>query len=338
MCWPARTIHAMIYSTDFSYDLSEPVNSLDTTVTIENVWIPREDAVTEIEPPSDPEEVAAAVGLNKLMVSGTAEDSSHYEINISFTPEAGDNLTIKSIGVWLPYGFGYVGGSSNLEHDVFAPYYAVPDIFDHAGGRGVVWDFPLQPPINDFPNYASSGGVQTTRITFSYTANETDTRPAAIAWMMTDDYLVIQDILPVTWDINTSVYKITSSAGGTEVEAYISRNELRSMNDAIAGDYIATGNSLMQNLDGDQYGIRDHLLSESSATVSTIPSSAVVTQAYLYWAAWFDEHKVLDEDCEDFSDNGTTGYTTSPSRVRHGVSAGSYRGHSTAPEGDAAGT
>jgi hypothetical protein len=321
------------YGTSWSYDLSQPVNRLETTVTIENVWIPRQDADTEIEPPSDPAEVAAVMGLNKLMVSGTAEDTSHYEINISFTPEAGDNLTIKSIGVWLPYGFGYVPHSSNLEDNVYAPYYAVPDVFEHDGGYGVVWDFPFQPSIDVFPNYAFSGGVQTTRIAFSYTANETGTRPAAIAWMVTDDYLSIQDILPVTWDIDTSVYKITSSAGGAEVEAYISRNELRSMEDAIAGDYIATGNSLMRNLDGDSYGIRDNLLPESSATVSSINATAVVTGAYLYWAAWFDEHKVLDEHCSNFSDNAWV-RTTTPSPGSAWSANGNYNGHSTVPEGD----
>jgi hypothetical protein len=320
------------YAADWSYELGSPVNDLDTAVTVRNVWIPRKDAVTEIDPPADPGEIAAAMALNKLMVSGTADDSYGYEINISFTPAPGDDLTIKSIGVWLPYSFSFVTGSSNLEDDVFEPYYDVPTVFNHNGGQGVVWDFALQPSIADFPNYAFSGGVQTTRITFSYSANGTGAKPSAIAWMETEDYILIDDILPVTWDVDTSVYGITSAAGDTEIEAYISRNELRSMNDAIAGDYVATGDSLMRNLDGDQQGIRDNLLAESDGTISTIPASAVVTQAYLYWAAWYDETRVLEEDGEDFTDNGWTagsGWTASLSTRR-------YQGHSTAAEGNPA--
>ncbi len=310
------------YSANWSYNLGEPVNGLPTTVTIQNVWLPKGGPDDNISAP-DQEEAAAAMAINKLMVFGAVEDMSHYGISISFTQDAGDNLTVKSIGVWLPYGFGYAEGSSDLEHDVFAPYYAVPDVFEHAGGWGVVWNFPLQPPLTAFPNYTCSGGVQSARFVFSFTANETGSKPAAIAWMETDRYSVIQDILPVTWDTNNSVYKITSSAGGTEVEAYISRYDLRSMNDAIAGDYVATGNSLMQ-CNHSSNGIRDTLLSESSATVSSINATAVVTQAYLYWAAWFDEHKVLDEDCSDF-DNWTPGAAWTRS-------SGQYRGHSSAAE------
>jgi Tfp pilus assembly protein PilX len=286
-----------IYGTDWSYTLRAPVNRLATTVTVNNVWIPREDAVTPIPPPSDPDMVATAIAAGKLMVSGTADEPSTYEINISFTPDAGDNLTIKSIGVWLPFGFSYDTGTSNLEElEAFDPFHAVPTVFDHAGGKGVVWDFPLRPGITGFPTYAFSGGVQTARLTFDYTANETGAKPEAIAWMVTDEYLTIENILPVTWDIDTSIYRISSIAGDTEIEAYISRNELRGTDDAIAGDYRATGDSLMRNLDGDQYGIRDYLLDESSATISTIPSDAVVTEAYLYWAAWFDESRVLSGD------------------------------------------
>ncbi len=326
-----QNYHKYNYTVNWSYDLDNPVNDLTTTVTVKNVWIPRKDAETEIEPPSDPEGVAAAMSLNKLMISGAADNSSGYEITISFTPEESDNLTIKSIGIWLPYSFSYDPGSSDLEDDPFAPYYDIPTVFEHAGGWGVVWDFAMQPPITDFPNYTSGGGVQSTRIGFDYTANVSGTKPSAISWVETDDYLIIDDILPVTWDIDASIYQIESTAGGTEIEAYVARCELRSIDEAIAGDYVATGNSLML-CDHSSYGTRDTLLSESSATVSTIPSNAVVTQAYLYWAAWYDDNRVLDEDCEDFTDNdwdNGSGWYASYHYRR-------YQGHSATAEGDPA--
>jgi hypothetical protein len=325
-----QNYHRYDYVTEWSYDLAAPVNDLTTTITLKNVWIPKKDADTEIEPPSDPAEIAAAVALNKLMISGTADDSSGYEINISFTPDAGDNLTIKSMGIWLPYGFGYVPGSSDLEDDehIFDPYYDVPTVFDHCGGWGVVWDFPLQPPITAFPNFTYGGGIQTTRIGFSYTANVTGAKPAAISWVETDDYLVIGDILPVTWDIDTSIFQINSLAGGTDIEAYIARCELRNIDDAISGDYVATGNSLML-CDHSSHGTRDTLLSESDGTISSINATAVVTKAYLYWAAWFDENRVLEESCRNFWyndwDDGDAWYAY-----------GKFRGHSYADEGDPA--
>jgi hypothetical protein len=327
--------HRYAYGENWSYDLGSPVNDLTTTVTIHNVWIPKQDSDTGIEPPSDPEEVAACMALNKLMVSGTSDNSSGYEISISFTPETGDNLTIKSMGIWLPFGFGYVAGSSNLEDDMFSPSYDVPVVFDHAGGRGVVWDFAVQPPIAAFPNYnGGTGSVQTIRIDFDYSANETGAKPAAIAWMETEDYSVIDDILPVTWDIDTSVFGVASTAGDTEIEAYLARYELRNLDGAIAGDYKATGNSLMI-CDHSGSGIRDTLLSESDATVSSINAAAVVTQAYLYWAAWFDETRVLDENCEDFTDNAWTRSDPSGWNASYSGSYGwRYAGHSATAEGD----
>src|SRR4030067_980931 len=101
------------------------------------------------------------------------------------------------------------------------------------------------------------------------------------------------------------------------------------MNDAMAGDYKAIGNSLMQNLDYGSDGARDYLLPESSATISNIPPYAVAVQAYLYWGAWYDENKVLDEPASNFSTNAWTagaGWSAS----------GRYRGHSTTANGDPA--
>ena len=62
------------------------------------------------------------------MVSGTAGavPGQPYRIKIDFVPAAGDNLTIKSVGVWLPQGFTFVSGNSSLEQ-VGHPYTTIPD-------------------------------------------------------------------------------------------------------------------------------------------------------------------------------------------------------------------
>lgn len=111
--------------------------------------------------------------------------------------------------------------------------------------------------------------------------------------------------VPISWDVDTRVYRITSTAGNTEIEAYSAKCELRKMGAAIAGDYRAVGNSLMIDTDGDWYDIRDELLSESDVEVADIPSNADVIAAYLYWSGWFAEGTavpVFEDDCSNFGE------------------------------------
>ena len=86
----------------------------------------------------------------------------------------------------------------------------------------------------------------TTNITFSYTppAGHPNDMPKAIAWITTDADMDGQghtiDDVPISWDMDTRIYKITSEAGHTEIEAHSSKAELHEMGDAAAGDYVAT--------------------------------------------------------------------------------------------------
>lgn len=67
------------------------------------------------------------------------------------------------------------------------------------------------------------------------------------------------------------------------------------MSAAIAGDYKAIGNSLMQD-NSRPYGVRDTLLSQSSTTLNDIPNGTPeedigdVIAAYLYWSGSFHHH------------------------------------------------
>ncbi len=322
--------HIYDYSSTWEYQLEEEINGIPVSVTIANEWIPY-----GVDPPSgDFDDIEDTLIGSKLMISGGAESTSTYAITINFTPATSgnvtDNITFDSIGIWVPFGFHYVDGSSNLEADSDADYYSVPEypLPDHKGGKAVVWDF--SPPVHlcEMPTYSETEGVEAARVTFSYTADEDGSLPTAVSWVETSDYLSIDDILPITWDIDTKMYKIVSTADDTEIEAYASRCELRNMNNAIGGDYKATGNSLME-ANYYPYHTRDTLLTESTTTISSIPENAAVTKAYLYWAAWIDESRLLNEDCEDhfyengWIDGGDWSYT------------GHYfRGHSTEPEGD----
>lgn len=293
--------YAYNFGTNCSYELEDLINGLTTEVTIQNVWIP-----SNVTPPGDPAEAKEIIESNKLMVAGTAIDDTNYKIKINFYPAEGeeDDLLVKSLGIWLPYGFSYVDGSSNLEQaDYGEAYYSDPTVSPHAGGQAVVWEFSSA-NLTYFPGVELSGNPQSTEVTFEYTANETGARPATISWIETEGN--VTDILPTTWDVDTRIYRVTSVANDTEIEAYATRCELRKMEAAIAGDYKAIGNSLMTDDDNDNY--REHWHSESSTTVSDIPNNAEdefadVVAAYLYWSGWSAEgtlQPILEDDCSNF--------------------------------------
>lgn len=301
-----------IYDFDsvWSYSLSEPINDMTADVTIQNVWIPKD--VT----PLSPAEGRAMIESNKLMVTGTTTGETTYKIKINFTPDEGEeeDLYVDSIGIWLPLGFEYDTGSSNLEEDPDEPYYSVPTASDHAGGQAVIWDLSPSVAFTSFPGVTPGEMPLSTHITFNYTPSQPGTSPAATAWMETSG---VSDV-PLSWDIDTRIYKITSAAGNTEIEAYSAKCEIRKMGTAIAGDYKAVGNSLMTNEHWDWWEIRETKLDESSAEVSDIPSSAVAMAAYLYWSGWFKEGVTTDifsDTCSNFDNWDRSGSSGSPTEV-----------------------
>jgi hypothetical protein len=287
------------FGTTWSYSLNEPINNLTANVSIRNVWIP-----SNVSPPSDPVEAREIIESNKLMVAGTATDESSYKIKISFSPGEGEEeaLMVESLGIWLPLGFHY-SGSCSLADEPGAEYYS-ENVTDYAGGESVVWEF--SPPVA-FTSFGADPGEMPmiTEVTFQYTADEAGARPATVSWLET--YGAVSDILPVTWDIDTRIYKITSVAGDTEIEAYSSKCELRKMGAAIAGDYRAIGNSLMRDKYY-PYDKRDTLLDKSSTELDTIPNDAEegfadVIQAHLYWSGWRKESRKQTEfsdTCDNF--------------------------------------
>jgi hypothetical protein len=280
--------NAYDFSTIWQYNLDDHINNMTTNVSIQNVWIP-----SNVDPPTDPVAAKEIIKKNKLVVAGTSSTSNTTcKIVISFYPEAGENLTVNSIGIWLPQGFTYAG-SCNLEDDIWPrpPYYSIADVADHDGGQAIVWDFSTV-PFTSFPGVDADVTPQVTEITFQITKDVAGTRPTTISWLETE--ATISDILPVTWDIDTRIFKIISQSGDTVVEAYSSRCELRKMLDAIAGDYVATGNTVLYASGGGARSTWTNPQHSSAQTVSTIPHSvndgyADVIAAYLYWSGWYNE-------------------------------------------------
>lgn len=300
------------YTTIWDYALSEQINDKGVDITIENVWIPK-----DIPAPSETE-ASDIIEALKLVVTGSIPSALNYQIKINFTPGVGeeDALFIETLGIWLPPGFSYVVGSSNLEADPGDPYYSVPLVSQYAGGQAVVWDFSSGYPFagtgvgDQFPGVIPGSEVLSSDITFQFTAGVGQS-PEALAWVTTSGVSGIE----LSWDADVKVYKITSIAGDTAIDAYSIRSEMRQLGPAMSGDYFAIGNTLMASTD-DQY-YREMLFKESSATIATdddaivgIPSDATVAIAYLYWSGWLEDTSGLpiwSDDASDFSDWNQTG-------------------------------
>ncbi|HEY41955.1 MAG TPA: hypothetical protein G4O18_08915 [Dehalococcoidia bacterium] len=283
------------FDTTWSYGLSEQINKKDTTVSIENIWIPKD------VPALTKEEGETIIDSGKLVVTGNSPEVSTYQIQITFYPEAGeeDDLRIETIGIWLPLGFTYVPGSSSLEDDAFADYYSVPEVESHCGGQAIIWNF-MSVPFTSFPGAGSVGSPKITEITLEYTAAEENTSPSAVSWTTTSG---VSDV-PLSWDAETKVFRVVSVAGGTEIEVYFVKYGLRKLGSALEGDYRAIGNSLMIDINGDSNGIRDLLLADSTTAVTDIPDDADVVAAYLYWSGWLDcdVGVIYQNSCSNFGD------------------------------------
>jgi hypothetical protein len=342
----ADELHHATYSTyDFNTVYSyqtEQFNGGTANVTIQNIWIPSNVNLTDLG--ISPAQAGAIINSDRLVVSGTAgvTPGEPYRIKIDFTPAAkidplaSDNLTVKSIGVWLPQGFSYVEGSCTLdqpEHDG-QPYYSVPTVTPQGGGYAVVWSYnPFYPLFTSFPDFVSENGTMSTTITFNYTppAEHPDYMPGAIAWITTATNLDAQghtaNDVPISWDTDTLIYKITSSSGGTQIEAYSPKSELRKMGDAAAGDYVAVGNSMLTDDNGDAK--RETWHTPNDAVVSSIPTDGDVLAAYLYWSGWRSDTTVFSDSCQNLN-NWTNGGAWSVSSSNY------FRSHSTTGPDDAA--
>lgn len=278
------------YNTQWEFVLDEQINSEAVSGTIENVWIPKGYTI-----PGETQAQHIIEGFDgnppKVMVNGNVTDAGDYRIRITYNRDPndtcmyGDKFQIEEIGIWLPAGFEYVADSSNLEADPWAEYYSVPVVSPHAGGQAVVWSFSSV-PMEDFPGVGSTDIPMITDVTFEFTARRPDLNLEAMSWVNAN--FDLSGGIGYTWDADTKVYRITSEAGDTGLEAHTIKSELRELGGAISGDYFAFGNTLLA---GDPT-YRDRLYEESTSSVveGDIPESANIDAAYLYWSGWIDWH------------------------------------------------
>lgn len=287
------------FHTTWIYE-TDPVNNLTAEVSVQNVWLPSNVTLDSLG--LTPAAARAIIESEKLVITGTstANPGEPYHIKIDFTPAEGDNLTIKSIGIWLPQGFTYNTHSCLLFTNPFSSCY--PDsenVSTVPGGQTLIWSyFAPYPLFTAFPNLETEDGTMTIDFTFTYTppASDPTQMPVAIAWALTamDPSCPNLNDVPIAWDTDTRIYKITSLAGDTNIQAYSSKLQLRNLDNAIAGDYAAIGNSLMNNPSGHIYTT---LLPSSDSTLSTNPADADVLYAYLYWSGFRNDSVLFSDTC-----------------------------------------
>jgi hypothetical protein len=167
--------------------------------------------------------------------------------------------------------------------------------------------------------------------------------PDALAWITTSG---VGDI-PYAWDTNTTIIKTTATAKkgsdvGTTIESYMAHSELPQLQTSHAGDYVATGKTLMLGVDP-RSNRRELLLSDSTNTIDSVPDDANVELAYLYWAGWLKQPLTgADPSVGVFWDNGNSlnNWTAGSSWTSSGTSAtdfyGQLVGHNTPSSTEAA--
>ena len=266
-------------------DAISPVNDQNINVTIKNLWMPY--GISQ-PPPSLAQEI---IEDGKLIVTSDRLANNpqyNYKITVTYYPQNNEDLKVTKLGLWLPSGYDYVSGSSNLEV-VGKPYYpaAVDSSTKWNGHEGVMWSFSSV-SLASFPNFQSSGPP--TKQSLEIDFNITPPPPAgqsinAVAWIETSGTPYGYTF---TWDGGTRYFEMTSTAGNTTVTSYLTQSEIQQLSSAINGDYCATGKSLMHSKDPTK-NQRELLLTSSTSTISSLPADAGIDQAYLYWTGWLKQ-------------------------------------------------
>jgi len=275
------------YSTSYDYPYLLYVNGRNVTVTIQNVWVPK-----DIATPT-PSEARQIIEDEKLLIMGYPDAAvSTYTIKIVYYWQGSSALNVKTIGVWLSSGYEYTeySGSCSLQGQSF---YRAPTVSVYKGGCAVVWNFTSQPLLSSFPG-GTSGNPLVKTFTFKYSGPGGEIPELVGCWIDTTG--VPGKSYHYSWDDTIRLYKILSQAGDIQIEAYGAKTKFRRLKSAVSGNYFGTGNTLLRgNLNPpDNY---HYLLDRySSATVATneiddtqgIPSDATIEAAYLYWTGWID--------------------------------------------------
>lgn len=269
-----------VYDFRYTYWLPNQVNGCDVSVTLQAVWLLQglEDDKNGRMPHKE------LVTLSNVMGNG------EYKIVIMDNGIVG-NYWLDKIGVWLPGGFSYIPGSSNLEKlDPSDPAYIVPRYkspeSDWKNGHTLIWNFEEDSPTGkvkytDLPAETPSRRV----ITFKFTPG--GAMANAFSWCRTN-----RNDIYLSWSGDIKQFQLEATATDAEtgrsttVIAANMKNEGVASGMAINGDYVATGNAIVRDNDDDQYAFKERLYQRSPGEVSGVPDSGTTRQIRLYWTGW----------------------------------------------------
>ena len=285
----------VMYDSDDPGD-TVPINDRNVEVGIKPIWVL--DGLEGIPP------LQGRTPKDQLLTYGNLINDGVYEVSI-FQDGSLDPLQIQRIGCWLPPGFDYVDGSSNLEQGSGHPYYCIPDISSHNGGLAITWDYAGI----DYDDLPHDGNKRI--VTFQFTPNDDPTD--AFSWTRTN-----RNDVHLSWDTSKKIFEITSKAPDdsetqTTIVSHSVKKEFQALGGAITGDYQATGNTLMRdhNNDDDYWRDRDRrerLYKETWTDIppttnpptDPIPNDATVENIFLYWSGWkckpWDTLDLTDEE------------------------------------------
>jgi hypothetical protein len=339
------------FSSNWQYPLTQAtptptianLNNQQVDVTINHEWIPckldgSNNAVPLPTPnPSDAELLVEGnpdAGLSpKILITSSItqsyiDDSTPgiVEIKLQYDHDpTSETLNVKSLGIWLPNGYAYLGtNQTNFNSTIYGYTSPIPTPV-YKGGTAILWNFPGggYPFKGDathtaFPKDAqgnlidnSTQGTLTSKIYFNFKATATSLSNP-VAWVYTDLDLTLgsgtgaQNTRYTTWDGDLRVYHIKSvasslipgpatptSSSETEVNAYVAKYVSRAVSSAISGDYCITGGSFT-NADRtfkSPLVTSNTILTRSGDETESnkLPSDASISSATLYWSGWLNQ-------------------------------------------------
>src|SRR5512136_1508986 len=274
--WMLGTWGSSVYDQSYTYMLPTRVNDKDVSVTLRGLWLLEglESAKNGRQPHGE------------LVTLGNVSGSGTYKIVIMDNGITG-TYWLERIGVWLPAGFTYTPGSSNLEKlDTSDDAYLVPTVTDWKGGHTVIWDYDAS--AKKTVDYTDLPAETPTRriVTLDYTPG--GAMANAFSWARTN-----RNDIYLSWSGDVKQFQLEATATDSEtglsttVIAGTMKNAGVSSGMAVNGDYAVTGNSLIRDNNEDGY-YRERLYQATPGTLTGVPDSGNAQAILLYWTGWKD--------------------------------------------------
>ncbi|MFO7997110.1 MAG: hypothetical protein R6U93_08280 [Dehalococcoidia bacterium] len=258
---PDWTVDSITWPQAFFFD--DPVNNKEVEVFVDRIWLL--DGLLGL-PSSQPPGGNTANANDRYRVIGALSVDENLTYILDITTEEDADAHVDHIGVWLPPGYVYVVGSTQINGVPIDDHHLVtePQSMPHLSGTALIWTFEGE-SFSELSGVAPDpeGGCMpgksfphTLRLSFDYDYPSDEDRQATgfFPWISFDA------MAHIAWDSEAGMFQIRSRAAddisdpdekGTTIETYSPRSVRRYTTGAggaassVQGDFIAIGNSLM---------------------------------------------------------------------------------------------